>query len=71
MLFALIVTSHYTECLASIKKGERHVTGLFGPNLLTAYSRKSSKNILNIFTQLSKVTHVRITHKRKKQKNKI
>jgi hypothetical protein len=64
------VTSHYTECLTRIKKDERHVTGLFGPNLLTAYSRKSSKNILNNITQHSKGPHVRITHKKERSKSK-
>jgi hypothetical protein len=39
-LLAIIVTSHYTECL--IIKKNKHVTGL-RPNSLMAYSRKSCK----------------------------
>jgi hypothetical protein len=53
------------------KKDERHVTGLFGPNFLTAYSQKSSKNILNNFTQHSKGTHMRITHTKERSKKNI
>jgi hypothetical protein len=63
------VTSHYTECLSSIKN-ERHVTGLFEPKPLTAYSQKSNKNILNNFTQHSKGTHVGITHTKEGSKTK-